>query len=298
MKLIKPVLFQSSMLLSSTATEAYSNWSSATTYALGNKVVYGTRIYESLQNTNLNHLPDAVGSTWWLNIGPANKYAMFDQTISTGTTAGTTLQVVFQPGVAIDSLALINLDADTVTLTVRNGAGGPIVYQYTGGLSGATVSDWYQYFFYDPLLKRTQLVFSNIPPYVNCHITLDFTVATTMSVSECIFGTLSEIGGTQFNPQAGIIDYSQKNTDAFGTITFTERAYSKRMSVDIMIDNAQLNRVYQLLASVRATPSVWIGSDNPTFEEPLIIYGFYRNFTITIPYVQHSMCSMELEGLT
>lgn len=299
MKVIKRTAFQSSMLTSSTATEVYANWSSATTYPKDAIVIYGTRKYISLQASNTNKQPDLTSSVaWWSDYGPANRYAMFDSTISTGTTANLTMTVVLQPGAAIDSLALINLDCDVVKITVRNGAGGPIVYEYTGGLSGTTVTDWYQYFFYDPLLKRTQLVFSGIPPYVNCHITLEFTSSTVMSVGECVFGTLTEIGMTQFGASAGITDFSKKNTDEFGTITFVERAYSKRLSAQVLVRNSQLNRVQQLLYSLRATPSVWIGSDNSAFEEALIVYGFYKDFSMDISYPDHSMCSIEIEGLT
>lgn len=299
MKVIKPVAFQSSMLLSTTATESNPTWSSATTYAKDAIVVYGTRLYISLQAANLNKQPDLLTSAaWWSDYGPANRYAMFDRTVSGATTAGTSMTVVIQPGVAIDSIALINLNADIAKVTIRNGAGGAIVYEYTGGLSGTTVTDWYQYFFYDPLLKRSQLIFSQIPPYVNCHITIEFTSSTTTSIGECIFGTLTEIGMTQFGANAGIIDFSRKNTDDFGTITFVERAYSKRLSTQVIVKNVQLNRVQQLLYSLRASPSVWIASDNPTYEEALIVYGFYKEFSVDISYPDYAMCNIDIEGLT
>lgn len=298
MQLIKPFTYVESMLSSTTATEAYSAWSSGTTYALNAYVTYNSRIYQSLQASNLNHQPD-TSSAWWLDTGPDNRHAMFDNQVSTSTTATTSLTVVLNPG-AIDALALINVVADTVTITVRDGPGGTIVYEYTAGLSGVSVSDWYQYFFFDPLLKRTQIVFKQIPPYVNANVTLVFTAASGQPVScgACVFGNLSDIGDTQYGATASIIDYSTKDTDAFGTTTFVKRAYSKRMSAEVFVDNSQLNRIYTLFAAIRATPVVWIGSDDPVFQEPLIIYGFYRDFSINISYPQNSMCSVEVEGLT
>lgn len=297
MKVIKATTFQNSMLTSTTATNAYSNWSSGTTYAINNRVTYNNKTYESLQNSNLNKQPD-TNPTWWLLIGADNKHAMFDQTVSTGTTAGTSLTVVLAPG-TIDSLALINLDCEIVTITVKDAPGGTVVYTYTGGLSGVTVGDWYQYFFYDPLLKRTQLVFQNIPPYATCEVTLVFTRASgTISVGECVFGLLTNIGDTQYGATAGIIDFSKKSTDDFGNITFVERPYSKRMSSRVMVSNVNLNRVQQLLYSLRATPSVWIGSDDALFEEALVVYGFYKDFSMEIAYPSHSICSLEVEGLT
>ncbi len=65
MKVIQPVIFQTSQLHSTTAVETYSTYAAGTTYAIGNKVVYGTRIYESLVNANLGNQPD-TNSTKWL----------------------------------------------------------------------------------------------------------------------------------------------------------------------------------------------------------------------------------------
>ena len=58
MKVIERVLFQGSMLTSTTATNTYADWSSATTYAATNRVTYSGRTYESLVGSNLNHRPD------------------------------------------------------------------------------------------------------------------------------------------------------------------------------------------------------------------------------------------------
>lgn len=297
MKLIKPTTFQESMLVSSTATETYSPWNASTTYSINDKVTYQGRVWTSVfAGSNLNKVP-GTNIAYWVDAGPDNKHAMFDRKVQTATTATTSLTVVLTPGL-IDSIALINLNADLATVTIRNGPGGAIIYEYTGGLSGATILDWSQYFFYDPLLKRTQLIFSDIPPYANPHVTLELTSSTTnISVGELIFGVISDIGSTQYDATAGITDYSIKETDAFGNTSFVERPYSKRMQVQLMLKNSSLNRVYRLLSDIRATPVVWIGSDDPQFEEPLVVYGFYKSFDMTISYPQHSLMSLEVEGL-
>ena len=298
MKIIKPVDYLESMLVSTTAVNTDANYSSATTYALGAKVTYNTKIYESLQSSNINHQPD-TSPTWWLDLGADNKHAMFDSQISTSTTASNSLTVVFAPGTPTDTVALINVEADLIKITVRNGISGPIVYESTAGLSGTNVQDWYQYFFFDPLLKRTQVVFYNIPLYASAHITLEFTKASaTVSIAQALYGNISSIGGTQYGATAGIVDYSRKETDEFGTTTFVERAFSKRLNAQIYIHNSQLNRVQSYLYSIRAKPVVWVASDDPTYEEALVIYGFYRDFSTEIAYPTHVMCSLEIEGLT
>ena len=47
-----------------------------------NRVTYLGKIYESLQNANVGHTPD-TSLTWWLLIGPDNKHAALDNSVST-----------------------------------------------------------------------------------------------------------------------------------------------------------------------------------------------------------------------
>lgn len=292
-----------SNLIYTTVTELWPLWNSATNYQASTpttpvKVRYLGNIYESLAGSNTNKIPPD-NPTHWLLISADNAHAAFDTVVGTSTTATTELTFVVRPGV-IDSAALINLEGALVEIAGYDTSSNVIFYKANAGLSGANVTDWYQYFFFDPLIKRTQVVFYGIPSYNQGLITIRIknTTGSAVSVAQAVFGTVAEIGGTQYSPNASIVDYSVKETDAFGNIRFVERAYSKRMSAEVFVSNAQLNRVYNLLANIRAKPSVWIGSDDPRFEEPLVIYGFYRDFGITISYPAHSMCNLEIEGLT
>ena len=191
------------------------------------------------------------------------------------------------------------MDAATAKIAVTDPVEGT-VYRQVAGLSGSQVYDWYQYFFYDPLLKRTQVIFSGIPQYSNALTTikLEGGIGDVVKLAQIILGQQFVLGGTQFGATTGIIDYSTKETDEFGNTKFVERAFSKRMSAQVFINNIDINRTQNLLYSIRATPCVWIGSDDPTYEEPLVVFGFFREFSMDISYPSFSMCSLEIEGLT
>ena len=60
----------------------------------------------------------------------------------------------------------------------------------------------------------------------------------------------------------------------------------------------QMNKVQRVLADVRATPCVWIGADDAQLYAPLIVYGWYRDFSIDVAYPTTSYVSLEVEGLT
>lgn len=284
-------------LIYSTVTDSTPLWSSATSYADGAVIRYANKLWESLQGTNLNHQPD-TSPTWWLELGPDNIHAAFDSQISTSSVATTKMTFVVKLG-AVDSVALINMSAVTARLAVFDPTAG-VVARKIAGLSGLNVYDWYQYFFYDPLITRTQVVFSELPSYSNAYITIELegNPSDVVSLAVAIFGLQETMGGTQYGATSGIVDYSIKETDEFGSVTFVKRNFSKRLSAQVFVDNTVLNRVQRFLYNIRATPVVWVGSDDPRLEEAVVVYGFYKEFSVDIAYPNHSLCSLEIEGLT
>lgn len=293
MKVIKPTAFTETMLVSSNAVESSPNYSAGTTYAKDSIVNSGTHLYQSLVNNNLGNTP-STSPLYWLDIGPNNIHAMFDNQISTATISATPLNVVFKPGI-FNSLALIGLSGNQVAVTVRDGTGGPIIYSAAFALDGTVISDWYQYFF-EPFVQKSEVVMTDIPPFSNSEVTISLTGGSTVQIGLCSFGTFYFLGDAEYGANVGITDYSRKDTDDFGVTTFVQRAYSKRMSARLMLDTAQINRIQRILADIRATPSLWIGADGDDYL-PTLMYGYYRDFSIDIAYQNKSFCSLEIEGL-
>lgn len=296
MKVIKPVTVTSAMLVSTTAVETVAAWNAGTAYVVTDKALRTTtqRIYQRLIAGTTATVPE-LDTVNWVDIGPANKWAMFDGEISTPTSAATTLTVVVKPGLC-NSIALFGLEGSSISITVRDALAGAIVYTKTQTLDGTILGDWYQYFF-EPSVQLAEMVWADLPPYGDAHITVTITSGGTAKCGAMLVGTVYELGETLGSPTASIVDYSKKDTDAFGVTTFVKRAYSKRVGAKFMLPNPQLNKVQRVLADLRATPCAWIGADTPGFE-PLTLYGFYRDFSIDVAYPDLSFCSLEIEGLT
>jgi hypothetical protein len=296
MNVIRPIAFTAGQLVSTNATESVSAWSSGTTYAAGAFALYADRIWESLQAANTNRQPD-TNPTWWTDIGPSNQRAMFDSQVSTVTTRATPLTVTVAPGVAVNSLALLGLDATSVSVTVTDGAGGPTIYTRTVSLDDTPILDWQQYFF-EPYDFRSQVVLTDLPMYVSARITVSISAgAGTVACGTLTYGSVYELGESQRGANAGIRDYSKKETDEFGNTTFVVRAFSRRMEAQLILPQSRLNFVQRLLADLRATPCVWIGSSRSELA-PLTVFGFYRDFNLDIAYHDYSLCRLEIEGLT
>lgn len=280
-------------LLYTSATNAYAEWSSSTTYSLGQIVSYGILgTYKSLQNSNLNKIP-STETAYWLRIAPTNKMACFDDKVSTATTSATTLDFVVL-GNSEDTISLLNLIGNSVSIAVSTNS--TVNYTGTEQLAGSESIDWYSYFYFDQDTARTQANFFNIVGLANQYISVRIN-GTNVQIGNYVQGQIKQLGDTQYGASAGIIDYSKKETDEFGETTLTVRNYSKRMNSQLMISNSNINRVQRLLYSLRATPALWIGSDDLTYEEPLIVFGFYKDFSTEISYPTSSICNLEIEGL-
>jgi hypothetical protein len=296
MKVVKPTTLTAAMLVSTDAAETYSAWNAATAYVLDDIVLRTTteRLYQRLVAGTTATAPES-DTVNWLDIAPSNKWAMFDGEISTATTKSTSLTVVLKPGY-VNSLALFGLVGSNLAVTVRDALAGNIVYTLSQDLDGTIIADWYQYFF-EPVVQLAEVVLTDLPPYGDAHITVALTGTGTVECGICLVGTFYTLGDTQYGASVGIIDYSRKVTDEFGVTTFVRRAYSKRMSAKLMLDNVQMNKVQRVLADLRATPCAWIGADDVTYA-PLVVYGFYKDFAIEVAYPTMSYCSLEVEGLT
>ena len=296
MKVVKPTTLTAAMLVSTDAAETYSAWNAATAYVLDDIVLRTTteRLYQRLVAGTTATAPER-DTTNWLDIAPSNKWAMFDGEISTATTKSTSLTVVLKPGY-VNSLALFGLVGSNLAVTVRDALAGNIVYTLSQDLDGTIIADWYQYFF-EPVVQLAEVVLTDLPPYGDAHITVVLTGTGAVECGICLVGTFYTLGDTQYGASVGIIDYSRKETDSFGVTTFVRRAYSKRMSAKLMLDNVQMNKVQRVLADLRATPCAWIGADDVTYA-PLQVYGFYKDFSIEVAYPTSSYCSLEVEGLT
>jgi len=300
-KLIKPTLVTDSNLSSSTVAENdYSAWSSATTYNTGDRVIRTSthRIYESLVDSNLNNTPEdnLTGTTpKWLDIAPTNRWAMFDDVVGTATSVTSPLTVVFTPG-TVEGIGLLELTGSQVDITLKDAVGGTTVYSKTIDLDGTIITSWYDWFFED-YIQLTDIVVTDLPAnYYNGELTLSLTGSGTVSCGVCKFGKLYNLGETQWGATAGIKDYSRKDTDVFGNTIILERSYAKRNDFKIEMSPIDFNRMYRVLADLRATPCVWIGTELTGFT-PLVSYGFYNDFSIDVAYFSMYYCSLEIEGL-
>jgi len=300
---IIPKTINDSNLVSSSLSEAdYPVWVSGTEYAtVGTRVIVTTgyhKIYESTQpvtNPGDKTTPPYNLPTHWVEVGPTNRWSMFDQSGGTYSySSGANIVVSFTADRAT-SIAMIELTARSVRIQAT-APGYPNYYDQTFNLGDrAIITNWYDYFTADSFLA-TELIVTDIPaiPSTTFTITIENN-SNPLQVGNLIVGQGLELGKTQYGAKIGIVDYSKKEVNEFGKANLVKRNFSKKMDVSLSVDNQLVDAVAQRLSYLRATPCLWVGA-NGVFES-LTVYGFYRDFSIEIPRPTSSVCSLQIEGL-
>jgi len=305
MKIARPIVVTDAMLASSNIPETdYTAWSATPSYALGDRVILVDenihQVYEAATGTsNQNKSPAYsanVGSAaFWLLVGNTNRWRMFDQSSSNQASMLSQMTLTLLPSARFDTLALLNVNAASVTVTQTSPTDG-VVYNVTSSLvSPSGIQDWYDYFF-EPIVRVTDFAITTLLPYADSSIsiTLDDNGGTVL-LGELVLGLSRDIGFTQYGASVGIQDYSVKQTDAFGNAEIVERAYAKRGEFTVWVEPASVDELEFMLAGYRAAPALYLGSDSYT---STFIYGFYKAFDVVLTYPTFSICTISVEGLT
>jgi len=299
MSIIKPNYLTDAMLTSSTVPETdYAAWAAATNYTLGTRVMRAVSgLHKNYENliAGVNASTPETAPTRWLELGPTNRWAMFDSAVGTSTTIASNLTVVMRPG-ATGGLALLELIGRQVEITMKTAPGGTVIYSKIVVLDGTLISSFYDWFYTD-YSQLGDVVLTDLPVhYVSNELTISITGSSAVSCGVCHFGEVIEVGQTQYGASVGIVDYSRKSVDAFGNYSITKRAFSKRSDLKLITPAGQFNRIFRSLASVRSTPCVYVGTEELGYE-PLIVYGFYKDFSIDVAYASDHLCNLSIEGL-
>jgi hypothetical protein len=176
-----------------------------------------------------------------------------------------------------------------------------VVYDETIDLiSTENVIDGYTYCF-SPILTSSETFLIDLPPYATARIHIDIDVYEeyeSVSCGEIVLGRLREFGATQDGAGFEVKDFSRKTTDSFGNYSITERAFSKRISMDVLVNNALLTYLKKTLEDYRAKPVVCVPTEATDLAGPFLTYGYYRTAKTVVPYPNHSILTIEWEGLT
>ncbi len=244
---------------------------------------------------NLGQNPATTGGSWWVDVGPTNRWAMFDLLRNTGTTTASPLTVSLTPGQRVDSIGVVGIVADTVTVTVTV-AGAP-VYTASANLLNRPTSGWYDYF-YGAFRYRQEFARFDLPPYTNAVVTITLTKANgPVTCGGVVLGSSVYLGATQHQAESDALNFSKIDRDDFGTATLAPRRSVPRTVQTLRCRKTDVDRILQLRDDLNAVPALWSGLDDQEsgYFSALLIVGVYKRFTISMDQPEDALISLELE---
>lgn len=272
-------------LISNLPETDYAQWSSATNYAIGDKVIRTTltthKIYQCLiagVNATAPELSLTGTSPRWQQISSTNRWLMFDDYWSTQSSLSSVSNTMIDVNIShsINSIAILDMAYISYIRIVVTGT----TYDTTFSVSG-----------------KTDFVATDLTVNISGHILITLVrSSTSAAIGKISLGQFHEIGDIQYGSSVNITDYSTKTTDTWGNTTIVKKKYTKNLSAKVAIKNTLLDSIYNYLATYRSTPMTWIGNDNQY--TALIVYGYYRDFDINIEQPETSICTLNIEGLT
>jgi len=257
-------------------------WDAGATYIAGDRVYLPAthRVYESVKDGNTGKDPSQVvnqynasgAPTWWIDIGPTNRYAMFDGLVSTQTSAPSPLTVTLTPG-SFNGFALFGLDADSYSIEIRDMPGGEIYYAETDvPLEGSAPADYYEYFF-ERFKPRRQFIRAGLDPYADAELTITFYKGSgDVKVGMFAIGDLRPVGIPQRDASVEPQDFSYVKQDAFGNTTVQKRANATGMTITTKMYKDDAGAVLDTVKEVLGVPVVVVGSQAQEFEW-LTVFG-------------------------
>lgn len=299
MKIVVPMEVTDSNLVATNVPEnLYGLYEPDYIYEIGQKVHVVRqdvhKVYESLTGNNTGNDPETSAANW-AYVGPTNPWKMLDRSVTTQTENPESIQVEVRSRGRAMAIAILNASAKEVKVELLDAVEG-VVHDRTYSLvSPSGVDDWFKYFF-EPVVRLQDLMITDLPSYASPVVRV--TMNGPGEVVKCgalVIGPLLDFGITQYGVEVGIRDFSRKDQDDYGNYTIVERAFSKRATYPLYLQKSKVDNFQQLLASLRATPVVYIGAD---MYSSTAVYGFYVDFKIEIAYIDYSVCTIEVEGLT
>lgn len=315
-------IVSSSGFLWSSFTEDSAAWDAGITYSIGDVVDRDYLRWISSSDDNIGNIPSTT-STVWTKIQSVNTVALIDRAENSTsiTPQGETgayfsyITKINDPsnfledspnsiGVLFDSSALFEVTAKYSELVISVSTSAGVFTKvvrgdsYSGALlNKGVIDDVYNFIAnYFNLSVYSCVVTMRLHNGLNEYsTTLDPT--SKVSVNELVFGISQNLGRTAYGIRTGIIDYSKKETNEFGVTSFVKRGFSKTMNCNVYVENEDYNRVVETLQSVLAEPTAWIGTEVDGYSNGALIFGAFKDYTLTIRYPTYSMLDIEVQGL-
>ena len=267
----------------------------AGTYSLGDRAVYGRKVYEVVADPDTADRPDlgaVADPPTWVELGYSNRWRMFTEGTDSVSTAEGEINATLEFNKIINTVAVLGVQGASVTLTMTDPIEG-LVYDQTIELIDIGVGDWWEYFFL-PYDSNDAVVF-HPPPYMEGVI--DVTVTATgiddpVEAGRIVAGISRELGVTLYGSSVDLQEYSIKDRDGFGNLTLVQRRTIKSVNYDVLVDTVKADLVIKQLSRLSGVPALYIGDPAIT---STVTFGVFSDVSQGINDINTSELTLRVE---
>ena len=264
-------------------------WDAGQTYALGDAVMIGDYIYQSLANDNTGQYPE-ITPLYWALIGVRNSKAIWDKKyIHLKSWAPEKIELVLDAGSA-DTVIFGGLEA--ISIEIEQKRNGEIFQTYTESTARWLGHTFREYVF-EPVDKKERAVV-HLSPLLKQE--LHITINAPGGIARCsyiVVGKKVYIGKTLPKGQTGIVDFSKKDRTAEGIVYLKPGKVIDDGRYTVLIENQDFDTIKTRVKKRVGTPTVWI----PTCKNTTVIYGFLKDFRMTLNNPTTHEYNIEIEEI-
>jgi hypothetical protein len=292
---VVPVKVTDASLVAHSVPETdHAEYSASTTYNTGDRVILPSVhfVYECLSAGVLNKYPPD-NPLQWVEVGPTNRWAAFDESGGTLTVATTTFE--FQvTGDRIDTFGFLDVDANTIRIQATSPE-YPNYFDKTIELTDAAlVNSWFTYFS-APIQRKRVAVEFGVPSIRNSTYTITIAGSGQVSLGTFVMGHAKEFGFMEYGASVSIKSYGAVVEDDYGRRTRVRRGYARRMNVSVLLEKSVTDAVQRQFEALRETAALWVAADG--MYESTTIYGDYKDFQVLLQYPTQNQCTLQIEGI-
>lgn len=268
-------------------------------YKKGDEVIVSSvhRKYRCLVSETFDYPVDGAtedASATWIDIGPTNKWAMFDDKTTTLTYSDTDFSVTLTPIGLVNTISFFGIDG-TISVNVKV-YDGDSVLQHDSDYSLIDISpiyDHYTYYFYQTVYANSYTI-EDIPVIYSPKIVITF-YGSAMSVGAIPFGQSFFIGDLHADgTKSEDIDYSRIEYDEFGELTVIKRPAVNLNTYAVLSDKNTLPYIRSIIGKTRGKNALWIGDVG--YNQKLVTYGVYESFPVPYDMPSHASYTITVRG--
>jgi len=231
---------------------------------------------------------------FWNKRTAINRWAMFDDRNSTQTSNPEEIVSVFSAQAITQGLFAGAMDASEVRVSMTHPTRG-LVFSETKSLvlprSGSSFFGWC----FNRLRLRTWFLTLKLPVFANALVTV--TIKKPGGVPKCgmcLLGPTVDVGLSLMGLSTELKDYSTTTFFTDGSSSTVPRGFSKKMSVDLLIDSDRVETIEDDLIKRRQKTLVFLGS---TMRGDTMLVGRFSSLRKVIDSFPRSKMALQIDGV-